>query len=235
VRGLAAAAIAVGYGLAVAAVVARGRFRRPWLLAAFAAGALLFPLSVFLVNSIQTLIADLLGWDVDSFGSSLGIGIVGALIAAAINEILKLAVALLAASRDHADQDGTVYGAAVGAGFGAVGAYQIIAFALIARGLQIGTPENLATPLVQQLGFVAVNAGSTALAAYGATRGGLVVYLLAAIAYQTLYGLLSVLFSLELFAITVWTVLSVVVGLALLACAVGLSARPAPAVQDPPP
>jgi len=231
---LAAGAVAVGYGLVAAVVVARGRFRRPWVLAAFAAGALLFPFSVILVSSIQTLIATVFGWDVDAFSSSLGIGLVGAATAAAINEILKVAVALVATSRDHAESDAAVYGAAVGAGFGAVGAYQVVALALIARGLQIGAPENLVTPLAQQFGFVAANAASTALAAYGATHGRLALYLFGAIAWQTLYGLLSVLFSLQLFATAVWTVLSVVVGLVLLAYAVVLSSRQAPPVPDPP-
>ena len=231
-RGLAAAAIAVGYGLAVAAVVARGRFRRPWLVVAMAAGAVLFPLSVILVNPIQMLIASLFGWDMDAYSSSLGIGLVGAATAAAINEILKLAAALLALSRGGAESDATAYGAAVGAGFGAVGAYQVVSLALIAQGLHIGGPENLATPLAQQFGFVAANAASTALAAYGATHGRLVPYLLGAIAYQTLYGVLTVLFTLQMFATAVWTALGVAAGLALLVYAVLVSARPP--VLDPP-
>jgi hypothetical protein len=227
VRGFAAAAIAVGYGLAVAAVIARQRAGRSWWFVALAAGGLLFPLSVLLVNPIQTLIAALFGWDVDAYASSLGIGLVGAATAAAINEILKLAVALGVTSRARVDADATVYGGAVGAGFGAVGAYQVLSLALIARGLPIGQPENFVTPLFQQFGFVTANAASTALAAYGATHRRLGLYLLAAIAYQTLYGLLSVLFEIGLFSTVVWTAIDVAVGVGLLAYAAALSARPA--------
>jgi len=232
VRGLAAAAIAAGYGLAVAAVVARRRVGRPWWLAAVVAGAIVFPLCVLLVNPIQTLIATLFGWDVDAYSSSLGIGLIGAAVAATINEIVKLAAALVVASQDRVDPDAAVYGAAVGAGYGAVGAYQVLSLALIARGLPIGQPDVLTVPLVQQFAFVAANAASTALAAYGATHGRLVPYLLAAIAYQTLYGLLSVLFTMGLFATVVWTAIGAAVGLALLAYAAALSSRPA--VPPPP-
>jgi FMN phosphatase YigB (HAD superfamily) len=112
---------------------------------------------------------------------------------------------------------------ALGAGFGAVGAYQVIGLALVARTLHMGAPENLVTPFVQQFGFVAANAASTALAAYGATHGQLGVCLGAAVLYQTVYGVLGLLFALQVYTLPVWTALAVAVALAMLAYAVVLS------------
>ncbi len=221
-----AVAIALCYGLAVAAVVGRGRVRKPWFLVAFVLGAIAFPITVLLVNPIQLLVASAFGWDMEAYSLSVGIGLLGAGIAAAINEIFKLAATLLALSRDGTEVDAAAFGAAAGAGFGAVGAYQVIALALMARALQIGT-GSLATPLAQQLGFVAANAASTALAAYGATHRRLGMFLVAAILYQTLYGMLAVLFALRVVTLQAWTLLTVAVALALLASAIVLSHRSA--------
>jgi len=228
-----AVAIALCYGLAMIAAVGRGRLRKPWVVGAFAAGAIAFPVTVPLVNSIQLLFAAVFGWDMDAYGSSLWIGLLGALIAAAVNEIFKLAAALLALSRDGGESDAAAFGAAAGAGFGAVGAYQVLGFALVARTLQIGASANFATPLLQQFGFVAANAASTVLAAYGATHERIGTYLLAAVLYQTLYGVLGLLFVLQWYPLPVWTLLGVAAGVALLAYAVVLSLRPAAVPSTP--
>jgi len=230
-----AIAIALCYGLAMTAAVGRRRLRNPWVFGAFVAGAIAFPVTVSLVNSIQLLFATLFGWDMDAYSSSLWIGLLGALIAAAVNEIIKLAAALLALSREGGEPDAAAFGAAAGAGFGAVGAYQVLGFALMARTLTIGTgaPGSFATPLLQQFGFVAASAASTVLAAYGATHARIGTYLLAAILYQTLYGVLGLLFALQFYPLVVWTLLGVALGMALLAYAVVLSLRP-PAIPSTP-
>ena len=224
-----AIAVALCYGLAVAAVVGRGQLRKPWFFVAFIVGAIVFWIAALLVDPIQALVAYLFGWDIGAYSTSIGVGLVGALIAATINEIFKLAVTLPTLSRGGAEADAAAFGASVGAGFGAVGAYQVLGLALVARTLHMGAPDNLVTPLVQQFGFVAANAASTALAAYGATHGQLGVCLGGAVLFQTLYSLLGLLFALEVYTLPVWTMLAVAVALAMLAYAVVLSLPRAPA------
>gem|GEM_PF-1056493 len=227
---LAVSPVAVGvgllYGLVIAAAVGRGCMRRAWFLAALLAGAVAFWVAALLVDPIQALVAYVFGWEIDAYSVNVGIGLVGALIAAAINEIFKLAAALMTLARGGTEADAAAFGAAAGAGFGAFGAYQVIALALIARTLPIGT-GSLATPLVQQFGFVAANAASTALVTYGATHRRLGMYLLVAVLYETLYGILAVLFGQQLLTLQTWTLLGVVIGLGLLGYAVALSLRPA--------
>ncbi|HYM68548.1 MAG TPA: hypothetical protein VEZ44_03055, partial [bacterium] len=204
-----AIAVALCYGLAVAAVVGRGHLRKPWFFVAFVVGAIVFWVAALLVDPIQALVAYLFGWDIGAYSTSIGVGLVGALIAATINEIFKLAVTLPTLSRGGEEADAAAFGAAVGAGFGAVGAFQVMGLALVARTLHMGAPDNLVTPLVQQFGFVAANGASTALAAYGATHGRLGAYLGAAVLYQTVYSVLGLLFALEVYTLPVWTMLVV--------------------------
>src|SRR5579864_4489393 len=78
----AAAALALGYGLAAVAVMGGSRSRRPWLLVALAAGGIAFPLTVFLAASIQALLASVFGWGPDAIAMTLGPGIAGAVVTA---------------------------------------------------------------------------------------------------------------------------------------------------------
>lgn len=210
---MAAAAIALGYGLATLAVAGGGRFWRPWLLVAFAAGGVAFPLTVFLAASIQALLSAAFGWGPDAIAMTLGAGIAGALVTAAVNEVFTLAAALLVWTWSHQGSAVRV-GAAAGAGFAAVGAYQVIHLALMARALPISSASTFSVSLIQQLAFVAVNSASTALAALGMMRRRAGVYLVAAIAVQTVFLVLGLLYELRAYSNTVWTVLDVVVAAA---------------------
>ncbi len=224
-----AIAIALGYGLAVLAVLGRRRLREPWVLAALPAGGLVFPVALILANPIQLLFASVFGWDTDAYSTNLGIGLAGIVATAVVNEVFKLAPALLAWSLSGERDDALAFGAASGAGFGIVGAYQVIQLALMARALPVGSPSGFLTPLVQQFAFVAMHAAATALAAYGMTRRRIGPYLAAAVLYEALFATLGLLFSLRAYASLVWTVLAVATGLALLAYTFLLSLRPAAA------
>jgi len=224
-----AIAIALGYGLAVLAILGRRSLRDPWLLAACAAGVLAFPLATILANPIQLLFASVFGWDMDAYSTNLGIGLLGIVATASVNEVFKLAPALLVWSFSGDRVDALAFGAASGAGFGIVGAYQVIQLALMARSLPVSSPSGFVTPLVQQFAFVAMHAASTALAAYGTTRGRLAPYLVAAILYESLFSALGLLFSLRVYASVIWTILAVGVGLLLLGYTFLLSLQPAAA------
>jgi len=139
-----AIAIALGYGLAVLAVLGRRRLREPWLLAALAAGALAFPVALLLANPIPLFLASIFGWDTDAFSTNLGIGLVGIAAAAIVNEVFTLAPALLIWALNGERGDALAFGAASGAGFGIVGAYQVIQLALMARALPISVPSGSA-------------------------------------------------------------------------------------------
>lgn len=217
-----AAAIALAYGLVMLAVLG-SRSRRPvWLLAAGAAGAVVFSLTVVLVNPIQLLVASVAGWNADAFNTSLGAGLVGIVIAAAVNEIFKLAAALLVWSRAH-DEDGVfAFGGAVGAGFGTVGAFQVVTLALSALSLPVGSTLGFVTSLAQQLAFVGAHAAATAIAALGVQRQRLGVFLLAAVAADAVFAALGLLFSLQAYSSLVWTGLAVILAGALVAGAIWL-------------
>jgi hypothetical protein len=229
----AAIAIALGYALAILAVLRRRRLRRPWLAAALAAGALAFPVTLFLITQIQLLLASLFGWDMDAYSTSLKAGLVGAVVMASVNEVFKLAAALLVASRDRGGDDALAFGAASGAGFAVVGATEVIRLALITRALPIGSPSGLAASLIQQFAFVAVHTALTALAAFGVTRRRAGTYLVAAILGESLFNALGLLFTLRVYAILIWTVLGAAWGVLLLAYVFLLSLHPAPAGHPP--
>ena len=220
----AAAAIALGYGLATLAVAGRGRFWRPWLLVAFAAGGIAFPLTVFLTASIQFLLSTAFGWGPDAIAMTFGAGIVGVLVTAAVNEVFTLAAALLVWtwSREHS---AVRVGAAAGAGFAAVGAYQVIHLALMARALPISSASTFLVSLIQQLAFVAVNSASTALAAFGMMRRRAGVYLCTAIFVQTVFLAFGLLYELRAYSNLVWTALDVIVVAALVAGVLVLDRR----------
>ena len=220
----AAAAIALGYGLAAVAVVGGTKSWRPWLLAAFAAGAAVFPLTVFLAASIQGLLTSLFGWGPDAIAMTLGAGFAGALVTAAVNEVFKLAAALLVWqwSRGVAPIS---FGAAAGAGFAVVGAYQVIHLALMARALPISSASSFAVSLLQQLAFVAANSASTALAALGTVhrRGA---YLGAAVLFQSVFLVFGLLYELRVYSNIAWTVLDVAAAAALVAGVLIADRRP---------
>src|SRR5579875_1909657 len=137
-----AAAIALGYGLVWLALFGHRSGRQPWLLAAFTVGAVTFPVTVLLVTPIQALVASLAGWDIDAYSTALGAGVVGAVTSAAVNEVFKLAAALLLWSMAGERGEPVAFGAAAGAGFGAWGAHQVISLALAAVGVgrrRVGT------------------------------------------------------------------------------------------------
>lgn len=218
-----AAAIALAYGLVMLAVLG-SRSRRPaWLLAAGAAGAVVFSLTVLLVNPIQSLVASVAGWNADAFNTSLGAGLAGIVIAAAVNEIFTLAAALLVWSRAQDAEDGVfAFGGAVGAGFGTVGAFQVVTLALSALSLPVGSTLGFVTSLAQQLAFVGVHAAATAIAALGVQRQRLGVFLLAAVAADAVFAALGLLFSLQAYSSLVWTGLAVILAGALVAGAIWL-------------
>ncbi len=224
-----AIAIALGYGLAVLAILGRRYLRDPWLLAACAAGALAFPVATILANPIQLLFASVFGWDMDAYSTNLGIGLLGIVATASVNEVFKLAPALLVWSFSGERGDALAFGAASGAGFAIVGAHQVIQLALMARSLPVSSPSGFITSLVQQFAFVAMHAASTAMAAYGTTRRRIAPYLVAAILYESLFSVLGLLFSLRVYASVVWTVLAVGVGFLLLGYTFLLSLHPAAA------
>jgi hypothetical protein len=227
-----AVAIALGYGLAALGILGRRRLREPWLLIAGAAGALAFPVALLLANPIQALFASLFGWDMDAYSTSLEIGLVGVVATASVNEVFKLAPALLAWSFSGEQGDALTFGAAAGAGFGIVGAAQVIALALAARSLPITSPAGFATSLVQQFAFVTMSAATTALAAYGTARRRFGTSLLAAILCDGLFNVLALLFTLRVYASLIWTVLGLAVALLLLAGVFVLSLGPAPPAGD---
>lgn len=212
----AAAGPALGYALAAVAVVGGSRSWRPWLLAACAAGGLAFPLTVFLVSSIQLLLASLFSWGPDAIAMTLGPGIAGVVVTAVVNEVFKLAAALLAW---RASRGGTpfVFGAAAGAGFAAVGAYEVIHLALMARALPISSASTFVVSLIQQLAFVAANSASTALAALGTVRGRAGTYLAAAVVFQSVFLAFGLLYELRLYSNAVWTALDIAAAAALVA------------------
>jgi len=220
-----AIAIALGYGLAALVVVSGGRLGRPWLLAAFALGALAFPLTVVLAASIQVLLASVAGWGPDAMAMTLGAGLAGAVITAAVNEVFKLAAALLVWARWRGQAGVTRFGAAVGAGYGAVGAYQVIQLALMARTLPISSASGFAGSLVQQLAFVAMHCAATALAALGVTRRRPAAYLAAAIAVETVYLAFGLLYELRAYSNLAWSALDVLGAAAVIASVVIASRR----------
>jgi hypothetical protein len=221
----AAAAIALGYGLAALAVMGGSGVRRPWLLVAFAAGGVAFPLTVFLAASIQALLASIFGWGPDAIAMTLGAGVAGAVITASVNEVFTLAAALLVWRWSRA-RSPVAFGAAAGAGFAVVGAYQIIHFALMARALPISSASSFVISLVQQLAYVAANSASTALAALGMMRRGAGLYLGAAILFQTLFSMFALLYELRVYSNTVWTLLDVAAAAALVVGVMILDRRP---------
>lgn len=221
-----AIAIALGYSLLTLAILGHRRFRQPWLLAAFAGGALAFPVALGLVNSVQMLFASLFRWDTDAYSTTLGVGLLGAVIAAGVNEVCKLAPALLVWTVSREPADALAFGAAAGAGFAAVGAHQVLQFALLARALPVSSSGGFAFALVQQFAFVAVNTATTALAAYGVSQRRIGTYLTAAIASETAYSTLGLLFFLRVYAGLVWALAGAGVGLLLLTYAFILSLAP---------
>jgi hypothetical protein len=224
-----AIAIALGYGFVVLAAFNRRGLRLPWVLAAFGGGALAFAVAVFLANPIQQLLAAVFGWDMDAYTTTLGIGVIGAAVGSAVDEVFKLVPALVLWSLAGESGDALAFGAAAGAGFGVVGASQVIRLALLARALPISSPAGFALALLQQLAFVAVNAASTALAAYGASRQQIGAYLLAAILFETLFATLGLLYGLQLYSSGAWTALSAACAFLLLGGVVLLERRRAPA------
>mgnify|MGYP001320537823 CR=1 FL=1 len=221
----AAAAIALGYGLAALVVMGGSGVRQPWLVVAFAAGGVAFPLTVFLAASIQALLASIFGWGPDAIAMTLGAGAAGAVIAAIVNEVFKLAAAVLVWRWSRA-RTPVAFGAAAGAGFAVVGAYQIIHFALMARALPISSASSFVISLVQQLAFVTANSASTALAALGMMRRRAGVYLGAAILFQTIFSLFALLYELRVYSDTAWTLLDVAASAALVAGVLILDRRP---------
>jgi hypothetical protein len=222
---VAAIGIALGYGLLTFVLLGRRRLRQSWLLAAAAGGALAFPVALALVNPIQVLLASLFRWDMDAYSTTLGIGLLGIVVAAIVNEILTLAPALLAWSLGGERGDALVFGAAAGAGFGVVGAHQVIVYALIARTLPIGSAVGFASALVQQFAFVTVHTAATALAAYGASRHRIGAFLAAAIGAESVLSALALLFSVRVYSGPVWTLAIAAAGIGglLLACTFVLS------------
>jgi hypothetical protein len=222
----AAAAIAAGYGLAAFTVVGGAKSWQPRLLATFAAGALVFPVTLFLATPIQALLSSLFGWGPDAVAMTVGAGIAGALVTATVNEVFKLAAALLIWT-PAGGRGPIAFGAAAGAGFAAVGAYQVIHLALMARALPISSAPAFAASLVQQLAFVALNSASTAVAAFGIVRRRAAAYLGAAIALQTLFAVFGLLFNLRAYSNVAWTFLDVGAAAGLVAGALILGRRPA--------
>ncbi len=225
--------IAMGYGLAALGILGRRRMREPWLFAAGVAGAIAFPVAMLLATPIQSLFASVFGWDMDAYNTSLVIGLVGVVTTAVVHEVFKLASALLVWSLGGEQGDALAFGAASGAGFGIVGAYQVIFLALMARTLSIGSQGGFEASLAQQLAFVFVNVATTALAASGTTRRRIGTYLALAIAGNSLFNTLGLLFSLKLYSSVVWTSLSVGVALVLLGYTFALSLRPSAPDQPP--
>jgi hypothetical protein len=221
----ATAAIALGYGLASLAVVGGTGVWRPWLLAAFAAGGLAFPLTVFLAASIQALLASIFGWGPDAIAMTLGAGIAGAVVTAVVNEVFKLAAALLV-WRWSRGRSPVTFGATAGAGFAVVGAYQVIHLALLARALPISSASSFVVSLVQQMAFVAANSASTAVASLGMTRRRAGVYLGAAILFETAFLTFALLYELRVYSNTAWTILDVAAAAALVAGVLILGRRP---------
>ncbi len=230
---LMAIVIALGYGLAALGILGRRRLREPWLLAAGVAGAIAFPVASLLATPIQSLFASVFGWDMDASSTSLAIGLVGIVTAAVVNEVFKLAPAMLVWSFSGERGDALAFGAASGAGFGIVGAYEVIFLALMARTLPISSPGGFDASLAQQLAFVFLNAATTALAAFGTARRSIGTYLALAIAGNSLFNTLGLLFTLKLYSSVVWTALAVGVALALLGYTFVLTLRP-PASDQPP-
>ena len=229
----AAIGIACGYGLTILALLGRRRLRRPWLWAAFAAGALAFPVALLLITPIQQLLASIAGWDMDAYSTGLRAGLAGTMVTASVNEVFTLAAALLALSQNRKGSDALAFGAASGAGFAVVGASEVIRLALITHALPIGSPFGLAASLTQQFAFVAVHAALTALAAVGVAEGRGGAALVAVILCEGLFHALGLLFALRVFALLIWTLLSAGWGVLLLAVALRLSLRPAPAGHPP--
>ncbi len=216
--------IAVAYGLISLTIVGRHHLKQSWLLAAFAGGAIAFPVALTVANLIQLLFASAFGWNMDASSTSLGIGLLGLVATAASNEVLKLAPALLAWSAARDPDGALIFGAAAGAGFGTVGASQVLQLVLIARTLPISSSAGFAAALVQQFAFVAMSTATTALAAHGAPRRRVGTYLGAAILAESLYGTLNLLFSLRVYT-GMWTLAAgnALVGVLLLVCAFILS------------
>ncbi len=221
-----ALAIATGYGLVTLSILSRGRLREPWLVGAAVSGAIAFPVVLLLGTPIQQLFAAVFRWDMDAYTTSLGIGLVGIAATATVSEVFKLAAALLVWSFSGERGDALAFGAGAGAGFGIVGAYQVILLALMARTLPISSPGGFAASLVQQFAFVAVSTATTALAAHGLARRRLGTYLAAAILGESVFAALGLLFTLRVYTNPVWTFLSVGIGLGLLACVFLLSLHP---------
>jgi hypothetical protein len=225
----AAAVIALGCGVAAVALIGGVRSWRPWLVAAFAAGGLAFPLTVFLASSIQALMAAVFGWGPDAMSMTLGAGTAAAAVTATVNEVFKLAAALLF-WRAAGERSGVPLGAAAGAGFAAVGAYQVIHLALLARALPISSASSFVVSLAQQMAFVAANSASTGLAVLGAVprdgrprRAG--VYLAAAILMQIVLLVCGLLYELKFYSIAAWTGLDLGVAAALVAVVLLLDRR----------
>jgi hypothetical protein len=220
-----AAAIAVAFGLTAVAVVGGTRPLRLWLVVALAAGAAAFPLTVSLAASIQALLASIFSWGPDAIAMTLGAGIAGAVITAVVNEVFKLAAALLVWTLARA-RTTVAFGAAAGAGFAVVGAYQIIHLALLALALPISSSSTFVLSLLQQMAFVVANSASTALAAYGAVRHRAGLYLGAVIVLQSVLFVFGLLYELRAYSNTAWTVLDIAAAGALVVGVLVLDRRP---------
>ena len=198
---------------------------RPWLLAAVAAGGLAFPVTVSFAASIQVLLTSLFGWGPDAIAMTLGAGTAGAVVTAVVNEVFKLAAALLVWTWSR-DRTPVAFGAAAGAGFALVGAYQVIHLALLARALPISSASSFVVSLVQQAAIVGVNSASTALASLGMMRRRAGVYLGAAILFETVFLTFGLLYELRVYSNTAWTILDVATAVALVAGVLILDRRP---------
>ena len=198
---------------------------RPWLLAALAAGGFVFPLTVVLAASIQVLLSSIFGWGPDAIAMTFGAGIAGTVVTATVNEVFKLTAALLVWTWSR-DRSPVTLGAAAGAGFAIVGAYQVIHLALLARALPISSGTSFVVSLVQQLAVIAVNSASTALAALGMMRRRAGMYLGAAILFESIFLVFGLLYELRVYSNAAWTILDIATVAALVAGVLILDRRP---------
>lgn len=181
----AAIAIAALFALAALVPLARGSLRRPLLWLCLAAGALVHPIAR---EGMQ------IGWDWVRPMAGLADGPAGSvaylLIAAAVGELVKVTVPLLAIVTTPADSvTGLAYGAAAGAGFGFMATQHVLRMALGLVGSPFITAASTAVAVVGWFFTLLAHAATTGYLARAGVRGGFGLAYLFVWAVQAVLGL----------------------------------------------
>jgi len=179
--------IAAAFAVAGLAPILRGTLRQPivWMLAAL--GGLAFLITQWVGRALWTPVA--VTFSIPDVGAGL---VVHLFVMAALGEALKVApVLVLGHSQPTPVGDWFVYGAAIGAGFGLVGAQLIIALTLAASTLPVSSVGSAALAVALRLFPVLAHIATTAWLAWATPRDRFGVTFLIVVLVQTALGLVE--------------------------------------------